>query len=182
MKRATLVHFINKFDSVLLAMQQAKVIGRKGYGGKIEDGQTEIACTVEEVTDETGGNPEKRINPKEKGGIIFNPNDLVPVAVIDFYNGTEEEVPFGNPSWRVKFFNCYKFSGKAIDTIEMQDAWFYPIGGDNLPLDEVPKGDELFLKDILQRKLRKGWIRRTSVSGPVIDWDINPCTLEDLVI
>ncbi len=181
MKRATATHFINKsLNTVLLAYQREKVIGLKGFGGKIKPGQTPWQNAVIEVSEETGGVKEKRINPEEEGGIVFDPQDLVPVALIDFYNGTDEEVPFGKPSFRVLFYNCYKFSGRAIDTEEMYDAWYYPIDG--IPKEKLPIGDEEFLQPILEGNLTRGWMRRTADFKTVLGSHFEPAVIEDLVI
>jgi len=180
MKLATCVHFIDPVtQSVLLAYQQAKIIGRKGYGGTMKENEGSLACTAREVSEETGGIKEFRINPDQEGGIIFDIADLVPVALIDFYNGPEDEVEFGDPTFRVLFYNCYKFSGHAIDTVEMRDPWFYPIN--NLPIDLVP-GDLVFLPDILQGKMLTGWIRRTKDFKTILDSQIEACQLSDLII
>jgi hypothetical protein len=169
MKRATATHFINKsLNSVLLAYQQKKVIGLKGYGGKIEEGETPQDSVTREVFEEAGG------------GIIFDPADLVPVGLIDFYNGTEEEVPLGNPSFRVLFYNCYKFRGNAVSTEEMKDPWFYLF--DSIPIEELVKGDELFLLSLLREELTKGWIRRTTDFRTVLGSHFEPATIEDLII
>ncbi len=168
MKRATAVHFINKsLNSVLLAYQQRKIVGLKGYGGKIEEGESAIESVVREI-------------PEETGGIIFDPKDLVPVGLIDFYNGSEAEVPFGDPSFRVLFYNCYVFSGFAISTSEMKDPWFYLFEG--IPIEDLVKGDELFLFKLLRADFTKGYIRRTSDFKTVIDFHFEPATIEDLVI
>lgn len=181
MKIGTATHFINKsLNTVLLAYQREKVVGLKGFGGKMKPGQTAWQNAVEEVSEETGGVREKRINPEQEGGIVFDPHDLVPVAVIDFYNGTEEEVSFGEPSFRVLFYNCYKFAGTAIDTEEMYDSWYYPIGG--IPTDKLPIGDELFLQSILEGNLTKGWMRRTANFETVLGFHFEPAVIEDLII
>ncbi len=168
MKKATCVHFINKAtNSVLLAHQQRKIIGLKGYGGKLEDGESAIDSTVREI-------------PVETGGIVFDPKDLVPVGIIDFYNGTEEEVPFGSPSFRVLFYNCYTFTGTAVSTDEMKDPWFYLF--DSIPVEELVRGDEEFLFKLLAEDLTKGWMRRTSDLKTVIDAHFEPAFIEDLVL
>jgi hypothetical protein len=182
MNLATCVHFINKnLNSVLMADQQFKIVATKGYGGVFKDGEDGLKCAAREIPEETGKDKSKRLNPDEESeGIIFDTKDLIPVAVIDFYNGTEEEVPFGDPSYRVIFYNCYVFSGYAIDTLEMRNPWFYLIN--DLPFHKMVPGDELFIQDILEGKMRTGWIRRTNNLLTVIDPHIEACELKDLVI
>ncbi|MEO5645856.1 MAG: NUDIX domain-containing protein [Candidatus Paceibacterota bacterium] len=168
MKKATLVHFINKeTNEVLLADQQFKIVGLKGFGGKIEEGESALASTTREVTEETGG-------------ITFDEKDLIPVGLIDFYNGPEEDKVFGDPSFRVLFYNCYLFKGEAVSTAEMQDPQFYEI--DNLPIERLIPGDDLFIHEILKGNPTKGWIRRTADFAMVINAEIYPCTLAELVI
>lgn len=180
MELATCVHFINSLHSVLLADQQTKIVGTKGYGGKLKDKEDPRKGSLREVKQETGYYKKYRINYFEDGGITFELKDLMPVAVIDFYNGTEEEVPFGTPSFRVLFYNCYIFKGRAVSTKEMRDPWFYPI--DNLPTTELPLGDEHFLHDILNCVLTKGWMRRTKDFKTVLGYQFEPANVEDLVI
>ncbi len=181
MKKATCVHFIDRAaNTVLFAEQQFKIIGLKGYGGKIEDGESAGDCTVREVMDESGGNKKFRTNPDEEGGIVFDPKDLIPVGCIDFYNGSEEEVPFGDPSFRVLFYNCYVFSGKAIDTVEMRNPQFYPIN--NLPFEKMVKGDEEFIKPLLEGVCTTGMIRRSSDWKTILQKELDECSVEDLVL
>ncbi len=168
MKKATAVHFIHKEkNEVLLADQQFKIIGLKGFGGKIEEGESALVSTIREVVEETGG-------------ISVYEEDLIPVALIDFYNGPEELIPFGHPSFRVLFYNCYIFEGEAISTDEMKDPKYYDI--DNLPIDRLVPGDDLFIHQILKGNTIKGWIRRTADFKTIINYEMYPCTLAELVI
>lgn len=156
MKEATLVHVV-KGDYTLKAWQLNKIIGPKAYGGIVELGQTVKENALEEVKQETGHYKEFRLNKNESGGIIIKPEDLRLGGRIDFYNGTEEEVPFGSPSIRVYCFVVTKFSGVPINTIEMiHHRWV------NFRDPYVPgiMGDELFIKDLLTGWRPFGWIRR----------------------
>lgn len=162
-----------------MADQQFKIVGTKGYGGKIEDGQTPQESTKEEVCQESGKIKEFRINPDEEGGIEFDIKDLEPVGVIDFYNGPEDQVPFGDPSFRVLFYVCEKFSGKAIDTVEMRNPQMYDI--DNLPSTLVP-GDTLFIHDFLAKRYKKGYVRRSVDWKEILEHDLTDCSIGDLVI
>lgn len=180
MKRATCVYFIDRATKkVLMADQQFKIVGTKGYGGKIEEGQTPQESTKDEVDQESGKIKEFRINPEEEGGIEFNTADLEPVGVIDFYNGPEDQVPFGDPSFRVLFYVCEKFSGKAIDTVEMQNPQMYDL--DHLPNTLVP-GDELFIDDFLNKRYKKGFVRRSADWKEILEYKLDDCSIEDLVI
>ncbi len=177
MKKATVTHII-KNNTTLMADQQAKVVGTKGYGGIIENGETWQENAVREVGEETGGSKEKRINPDEEGGITIYADKLEPVAVIDFYNG--EDVPFGEPSIRVLFCRTFDFNRKAIDTVEMLNPYWYD--NDHLPFEKMIKGDDLIVPSVLAGIPIKGWVRRTKDWMTVIEYEIKPCSVEDLVI
>ena len=171
MKEATCVYLVRFPREVLMADQQAKIVGTKGYGGKITLGQTATQNVIEETWQETGGVPELRINKDEEGGIKISMDGLHHMGIIEFYNGTEGEVPFGEPSFVVHFFICSTFSGKTIDTIEMQNHQWYQI--DNLPIEKMIVGDELIIKPILSGQTVNGWMRRTSDLKTIIDYEID---------
>lgn len=166
MKTATCIYFI-KDNAVLMAEQQYKIIGLKGYGGGPEDGETLLECALREIREETGCVKNKRLNPDEEGGISVLSKDLITMGVIDFYNGTAEEVPFGDPSFRVIFYRCDKFSGHAISTLEMMNPDFYDIH--NLPFSEMIPGDDLFLTDMFNGFIVTGYIRRTKDFKNILD-------------
>ncbi len=172
-KEATCVYLTRRVEGkgeVLMGDQQRIIVGTKGYGGKIKPGQTATQNIVEETGEETGKVKEFRINKNEEGGIDISLDGLHHVGTIDFYNGTETEIPFGKPSFRVHFFICSTFSGKPIDTIEMRNHQWYPI--DNLPFEKMIIGDELILKPIFQGQTVVGWMRRTSDLSTLIDYEI----------
>lgn len=171
-KTATCTYFIRD-GKVLLAKQIEKVIGRKGYGGKIKPGQSIRGNAIEETAEESGGKKEFRVDPDQEGGIVFKEEDLEPIAFIDFYNGDETEVPYGTPSFKVYFFLCLKFSGEAIDTKEMIDPQYYAL--DDLPIDELVKGDELFVPQMLEGIPLSGHIRRTSDWSKVLENTVTEC-------
>lgn len=105
---------------------------------------------------------------------------MIPVGLFDFYNGSDIEVPLGDPSFRVIFYICEKFSGKAIDTIEMRNPQFYTL--DNLPLEKMIKGDPDFVPQLLNGRHLKGMVRRTSDWQGILESVIEECNVEDLVI
>lgn len=176
MKEATCVYLFRKVEGkgeVLLADQQRGIVRnkKKGYGGKIEQGQSKTENVIEETWGETGGIKELRISKNEEGGIKITTHGLHYVGMVDFYNGTEAEVPFGDPSFRVHFFTCSNFSGTPIDTIEMQNHQWYPVN--NPPWDKMVIGDDIFLKPIFNGQTSVGWMRRTSDLSKVIDYQID---------
>lgn len=156
MKIATCVYLI-KDGYVQMGYQNSFIVGFKGYGGKVEN-QTIRQNAVQEVWEETGGVPEFRIDRDEKGGIQIREEWLEPAGLIDFYNGSEEEFPLGDPSFRVYFFLCRDSSGKAVDTIEMKDHQLFNIH--NPPIDKMVKGDGDFIPTMLLGTCITGWVRR----------------------
>ncbi len=180
-KIATAVYCVSGGTHVVMAYQQAVIVGLKGYGGGPKDGESLKSCAERELGEESGCVPEKRVYHLESGGItIDHPDDLELVAVIDFYNGTEEEIPFGNQSSRVFFYRCVKFKGMAISTTEMIHPRLYPIG--NLPFNQMIIGDELIIPDVLAGRPIKGHLRRTADFKKIIDHKINPCESEELLL
>ncbi|MEK7227970.1 MAG: hypothetical protein AAB681_01280 [Patescibacteria group bacterium] len=176
MKIATCVHIIEN-GYVQFGYQYTWIEGFKGYGGKLKEGQTIRQNAVEEVWEETGGEPKFRLRPEEDGGIHIREEWLEPIGFIDFYNGSEEEVPFGDPSFRVYFFNCRKKLGRAVDTIEMKDHQLFNIHYP--PVDKMIKGDGEFVPRMLQDICLIGWVRRDK------DWNttsssIKECNKENL--
>jgi 8-oxo-dGTP pyrophosphatase MutT (NUDIX family) len=175
-KIATCVYLI-KDGYVLMGNQQKTIFGFKGYGGKVKPGQTIRQNAVEEVWEETGGIPELRINPEEEGGIHIREEWLEPAGLIDFYNGSEGDVPFGKPSFRVYFFICRKSMGKAVDTVEMRDHQLFNVN--YLPIDKMIKGDGEFIPKMLNGICLTGWLIRDK------DWNttssfFEECTKESL--
>lgn len=176
MEIATCTHIIEN-GYVLFGYQYTWLKGFKGYGGKKKGHQTLEQNAVEEIWEETGGEPQLRLDREEEGGVYIRAEWLEPVGVIDFYNGSEEEIPFGDPSFRVYFFNCRKKLGRPVDTIEMKDHQlfniYYP------PIGKMVKGDEEFVPRMLQGICLMGWVRRDK------DWNttsssIKECSREDL--
>jgi hypothetical protein len=169
MKIATCLYLI-KDGYVQMGYQDSFIVGFKGYGGKVEN-QTIRQNAVQELWEETGGVPELRVHREQEGGILIREEWLEPAGLIDFYNGTEEEVPFGDPSFRVYFFLCRQSMGKAIDTIEMKDHQLFNI--DYLPIDKMVKGDGEFIPPMLKGICLKGLVRRDK------DWNTIVSSLKE---
>jgi hypothetical protein len=168
MRVATCTYLLQDDYFVQMAKQVSKIIGFKGYGGKLKRGQTIRKNAVEEIWEETGGEEKFRIDKDVWGGIHVRPEWLEPVGRIDFYNGAR--VPFGKPSFRVYFFICRRYMGKAVDTIEMKDHQLFHIH--HLPLERLVKGDPLYIPDMLTGKPREGWVRRTKDFSKIINYDL----------
>ena len=169
MKTATIVYITRPgthIREVLLALK-SKVVGvgkRFGYGGKIKDGESATRCTVRETEEESGG-------------ITIEEKNLNPMAIIDFY---KDDMPFGNPFFRVLFYVCDTYRGKASSTDEMKDPEWFSV--DNLPFHEMKAGDELVVPFILHGQMRKGWIRFNGETEELIAYEVTNARTEDLVM
>jgi hypothetical protein len=180
--KATVVHVINKNNETLMG-DHKKSGTLRGYGGMMEYGETWQECTCREMDDESGKKKENRINPEEEGGITIYPDKLIPVALIDYYNGDETEVPFGTPSIQVLFCITREFSGKAIQTLEMDNPYWYPFGrGHMLPFGKMAAGDNLLLDKVLADMKIKGHVRRNKEKTKVLKWKLDLCDVSDLVM
>jgi hypothetical protein len=182
MKKATLVYIVDD-DEVLMAKKVRK-IGTGfffGYGGKKNWWETAKGSAIREVWSESGGKKNNRCVPSESGGIKIQKKDLEPFALIDFYNGNEVEVPFGDPSFRVICYRVKRFIGKAIDTMEMRDATWFPV--DEVPYDDpriMKPGDELFVPKVIKGIPVKGWIRFNKKTNALIAHDVKECLENEL--
>jgi hypothetical protein len=176
----TCTYFIDG-ERVWMAYQTQKIIGRKGYGGGINQGETWRQCCTREVREESGADPARRIVRNKEGGIFFKEEDLLPFALISFYNGTVDEVPPGNPSCTVLFSRCVHFIGTPIDTMEMVDPRTYWVK--SLPYKKMITGDFLFItpETLLGKEYKIGTIRQTSDFKKILDHNIKNCSIEDLV-
>lgn len=180
-KLMTCTYFV-KGKRVLMADQQNKIIGRKGYGGAVVTGETWRECCNREVLEETGAEPALRIHPLVSGGIYFEENDLIPFALITFYNGDDTEVPFGSPSCIVHFSRCTTFRGTPVNTIEMKNHRYHWIN--RLPKKKMISGDSLFItpETLTGKTCKMGWIRHTADLKQVIDYNIWDCPLDALLV
>lgn len=177
MKEATCTYLL-KDGYVQMAQQISTIVGLKGYGGKIKQ-QTPRQNAVEEIWEETGGVPELRTHLETFGGIYIREEWLHPVGLVDFYNGTESEAPFGDPSFRVYFFICEQWLGKAVDTVEMHSHQLFNINC--LPFDRMVPGDHLFIPPMLTGVCTTGFVRRKKDFSKILQTDLEECSLESLM-
>jgi len=101
MERATLCFIVN--SGKILLIERKKGIGKgllNGPGGRIEKGETPMACAIREVSEETGIKP---IKPKEMGFVEFYlDNELIhPTNVFkaEKFFGTPRETDDAKPIW-----------------------------------------------------------------------------------
>ncbi len=117
--------FLVKDDQVLLGMKTRK-IGKdrwNGYGGGIEEGETEIEATVREFSEETGG-------------VILDPEYLEKIAIGYFHNTKSDG---GSFVCAVHFYIARKWEGEVKESEEMITPTWFDIN--NLPLDKMMPAD-----------------------------------------
>ena len=124
---ATLIYVVRD-GKVLLAKKNRKVFVGKytGYGGKVEEGESEVDCAVRELESESG--------------IVADKNNLKKVAVMDFYNENSS-------IWRVYAYIATNFTGQEKSTEEMSDPKWFDLN--DLPYDQMPWSDTYWLPVLL---------------------------------
>ena len=130
---AVLVYVVNK-KQLLLAKKARKVNAGTwtSYGGKFEKGETELACCVREL--------------QQESGLVVKEKDLHKVGIIDFHN-SEGDV------WRVHTYFVSKYFGTPISTSEMTSPKWFDIS--KLPFKNMPWSDQYWLPLLLDgKKLR----------------------------
>ena len=123
-----------KEDMVLLGLKTKKIGAgcRNGYGGGIEEGETEKQSAIRELEEETG---------KKIGNTFITtfPECLEKVAIVDFENTKSDGSTF---ICKVHFFIIREWTGEAVDTDEMTDPQFFKI--DELPSQMLPADIKFF--------------------------------------
>lgn len=105
-----------------------------GFGGKIEDHETFRQCAVRELMEETG--------------LAAKPDELELVGLLDFQFAAEPELDHLGYIYFVR-----SYEGTPCETDEMEPRWF---GVDDLPYDEMWKGDRTWIPMILSGKKIQG--------------------------
>lgn len=140
MKRATLV-FVVKDGHVLLGMKKSGEIGTgtwNGPGGKIEPGETAIACLLREVEEELD--------------IRLIPDALEEIATILFRNNESDD-------FYVHVYRTALFEGTPRETLYMLPRAF-PI--DELPYEHMLPGDSLWIPRVLSGSRFSALVERRS--------------------
>ncbi len=134
MKIVTIAFFFRD-DKILLAKKKRGFGINKwnGYGGKLEDGETQLDNIEREVKEESNLSI-----PKEK---------FKEIGVIDFYFDDK-------PEWnqRVVIYKVDNFSGEPEETEEMLPKWF---SIDEIPYQEMWAGDDKWLPYVIEEKYFK---------------------------
>lgn len=125
-----------KHDKLLLAMKKRGFgQGRwNGVGGKVKDGESVQTAALREM--------------KEEIGVRVREQDLVPMAILDFYFNHR-------PEWnqRVNVFLVNVWKGNPRETEEMRPEWFCT---DQLPFHAMWPDDPYWLPLILTGKKVSG--------------------------
>ncbi len=119
MKRATLA-LITRDGRVLLGRKKEAEIGTgtwNGPGGKMEEGETPLACVIRETYEEVG--------------VTLHPDSLTEIATILFTIGGEKK-------FLVHVFRTDTHDGDPVESDEMVPAWH---AIDALPYEEMLESD-----------------------------------------
>ncbi len=138
MRSTTLCLVINEKGQLLLGRKK-RGFGKgkwNGFGGKLEEGETFLACAVRELWEESG------LKAKEE--------DLEAVGYLDFCFPYEPELTHDNWVYIVR-----NWTGDVQETTEMEPRWF---DTDRLPFDRMWKGDRAWLPAMLKGKKIKGYV------------------------
>lgn len=164
MKKArpcVLVFFINPAEKwIYLARKYAKSpVGPNtwnGYGGGINDGETEKSAVVRETREEAGG------------GLTFDEVDLIPRGEVTFYHFDHQ------PICAVRLFVCFKFNGEPVATKEMLDPRRVPFL--QISSLKMMPGDKLFIPLLLMGKsITNGYIIFNKKMSGVEDYSLPTC-------
>ncbi len=135
MKTLTLA-LLFRDGKILLAMKKRKFGSGKwnGYGGKLEEGEEPIDGIIREIKEESNLDIEKSLFKK--------------LGFIDFFFNDKEE-------WNQKviIYRVDDFVGEPEETEEMMPRWFKI---DEIPYNEMWKGDDQWLPYVINNKKFKG--------------------------
>ena len=132
-QEAVLVYIV-KNNKILLAKKVKKVNAGTytSYGGKFENGESELECVCREL--------------KEESGVSTTPASLKKMAIIDFHNSDTDV-------WRVHTYITSVFKGKPKSTPEMKNPKWFPVS--KMPFKNMPWSDQYWLPLIISgKKLR----------------------------
>lgn len=156
MRPTTLCFIINDKKEILLGRKKRGLGAGKpnGFGGKREDGETFRQCAVRELFEETS--------------LLAKPEDLEPVAILDF------QFPYNEDWTHVNYvYLLRKYEGLPMETEEMEPFW---TSFDKIPYDTMWAGDEDWIPQVLNGELLKGTLVFGKDNDGVMDMKITKGT------
>ncbi|MBM4357544.1 MAG: 8-oxo-dGTP diphosphatase [Deltaproteobacteria bacterium] len=129
---ATLL-FVVRGDEVLLIRKKRGLGAGKfnGPGGRLEPGETPLACAIREVEEE----------------LCITPREVEPCGELSFQF-------VDGYALHAHLFRADAYEGRPTETDEATPHWF-PI--EELPFDEMWQDDKLWLPRVLARESVRGW-------------------------
>jgi len=129
---ATLL-FVVRGDEVLLIRKKRGLGAGKynGPGGRLEPGETPLACAIREVQEE----------------LCVTPLEIEPAGELSFQF-------VDGYALHAHLYRAYGFTGTPTETDEATPHWFRV---DALPFDEMWQDDRLWLPRVLARESVRGW-------------------------
>lgn len=136
MRPTTLCFIVNDQQEILLGRKKRGLGAGKanGFGGKREDGEIFRQCAVRELFEETS--------------LLAKPEDLEPVAILDFQFPYNEEWTHVNYVYLLR-----NYEGLPMETEEMEPFW---TSFDKIPYDTMWAGDADWIPRVLNGELLKG--------------------------
>lgn len=133
MKPTTLCFIVNENNQVLLGRKKRGFGAGKynGFGGKKQDDETFRQCAVREI--------------REEVSLLVDPEDLEPVAILNFQFPYDEDLNHLNYAYIVR-----NYKGLPLESEEMEPFWF---DFDKIPYDEMWQGDKDWIPSVLEGKL-----------------------------
>lgn len=127
--------FLQKDGQILLPLKKLKIgAGRRnGYGGGIEPGEDPYAATVREVAEECG--------------VVADPADIHPMAVVDFHNTKQDGGTF---TCRALISTLSHWSGEPKESAEMGPPEWFPTNV--APVQEMMLADQDWFPHMLAGK------------------------------
>ncbi|WP_298703015.1 8-oxo-dGTP diphosphatase [uncultured Veillonella sp.] len=133
MRPTTLCLIINDKNQILLGRKKRGFGEGKynGFGGKKQDGETFRECAVREIFEEVS--------------LLVKPEDLEPVALMNFQFPYEEELNHLNYTYIVRHYE-----GVPLESEEMEPQWF---DFKDIPYEHMWKGDDMWIPQVLLGQL-----------------------------
>ncbi|MDY3974601.1 8-oxo-dGTP diphosphatase [uncultured Veillonella sp.] len=133
MKPTTLCLIINEKNQILLGRKKRGFGAGKynGFGGKKQDDESFRACAVREIFEEVS--------------LVVKPEDLEPVALMNFQFPYEEELNHINYTYIVR-----NYEGIPLESEEMEPQWF---NFEDIPYEAMWKGDDMWIPKVLKGQL-----------------------------